>query len=79
MFNVGTLSGVKGFEFSLIIVVGMASDIIPDPSYPEEEHWRDALRLYVAMTRGREQVVLVYNGERSIFLEEMKDFITWTS
>jgi hypothetical protein len=43
----------------------------------EEERWRDALRLYVAITRARDQVFLVYTGDPSEFLLRMKDQILW--
>jgi hypothetical protein len=74
---VGTLSEVKGFEFSLIIIVGCDHMLLPDRSIPEEEQWRDALRLYVAMTRGRDQVALIYQNEPSAFLERMREHLVW--
>ena len=42
-----------------------------------EEQWREALRLYVAMTRGRDQVLFTYRDKPSEFLLSMKEFITW--
>jgi superfamily I DNA/RNA helicase len=74
---VGTLSEVKGFEFSLIIIVGCDRAMLPDHSIPQEEQWRDALRFYVAMTRGRDQVAMVYQNEPSEFLDRMKDQLAW--
>ena len=74
---VGTLPEVKGFEFSLIIIVGCDRKTLPDQTVPEEEQWREALRLYVAMTRGKDQVVMVYNGAPSPFLLQMKEFLAW--
>ncbi|OAM88731.1 AAA family ATPase [Termitidicoccus mucosus] len=74
---VGTLSEVKGFEFSLIIIVECDRMLLPDRSIPEEEQWRDALRLYVAMTRGRDQVALIYKNEPSAFLDKMKEQLVW--
>ena len=41
------------------------------------EAWRHALRLYVAMTRGRDQVALIYSGEPSKFLEVMREDLEW--
>ena len=75
--SIATLSDVKGFEFSLIIIVGCSDAILPDPRIPEDEKWRDALRLYVAMTRGRDQVVLSYENKPSKFLESMKEYLRW--
>jgi adenine-specific DNA-methyltransferase len=42
-----------------------------------DEAWRHALRLYVAMTRGRDQVALIYSGEPSKFLTVMKEDLEW--
>jgi superfamily I DNA/RNA helicase len=69
---VGTLAEVKGFEFSLILIVGCDASFLPDPRLPEDERWRDALRLYVAMTRGRDQVVLIHSGAPSPFIDLMR-------
>ena len=61
----------------MIVIVGAEEDAIPDSAYPEEEHWREALRLYVAMTRGRDQVVFTYKNKPSKLLSSMGDFISW--
>jgi superfamily I DNA/RNA helicase len=63
------LETVKGFEFSLVILSGCNSDVIPNPALPNEEHWRDARRLYVAMTRARDELILTHTGEPSRFLQ----------
>lgn len=75
---VGTLSEVKGFEFSLIILVGCEAGRLPDPSIPRDEQWRDALRFYVAMTRGRDQVVAIFQDTPSEFLEHMRAHLVWS-
>jgi superfamily I DNA/RNA helicase len=74
---VGTIAEVKGFEFSMIIIVGCSSSMFPNNSLPEAEAWRDALRLYVAMTRGRDQVALLYSEEPSTCLDLMRDSLEW--
>ena len=76
--SVSTLSDVKGFEFGMVIIVGACEDSIPDLTYPKEEQWREALRLYVAMTRGRDQVVFTYRNKPSEFLLSMNDFLKWS-
>lgn len=75
--SVGTLSEVKGLEFSLVVIVGCSKNTIPNQQIPEGEYWRDAMRLYVAMTRGRDQVVMTYSGDPSSFLEVMRDHLLW--
>ena len=48
---VGTINELKGFEFRLVVIVGCDASAFPDPGIPRDEIWREALRLYVAMTR----------------------------
>ena len=52
---VGTLSDLKGFEFRLVLILGCDANNFPEKGVPHGEIWRDALRLYVAMTRGRDR------------------------
>jgi len=71
---------VKGFEFSLIIICGLDEGTYPPPGAPAPEHWREALRLYVAITRGRDEVRFFYREQPSSFLLAMGDhlqFQTW--
>jgi superfamily I DNA/RNA helicase len=77
--TVGTTSDVKGFEFSMIIIVGCGKDKLPAPGHCTDETWREALRLYVAITRGRDQVYLIYSGEPSEFLRVMEPGLSWES
>lgn len=75
--TVGTMADVKGFEFSMVIVVGCEAATLPNPGVPRDEAWRDALRLYVAMTRARDDVKLLYAGEPSEILITMNDHLYW--
>lgn len=75
--SVGTMADVKGFEFSLVIIVGCGKDHLPGSGGGQNEIWRDALRLYVAMTRARDEVRLFYSGNPSPFLEDMNEGIYW--
>jgi hypothetical protein len=49
----------------------MGAGEFPPKGVPTGEIWREALRLYVAMTRGRDEVCLVHTGEPSPFLTAM--------
>ena len=60
---VSDVASVKGFEFSLMIIIGLDQDSYPAPGVPREEHWREALRLYVAIGRGRDEVPFLLSGE----------------
>ena len=73
------LETVKGFEFSLVILSECNADVIPNPALPDEEYWRDARRLYVAMTRARDELVLTYIGEPSRFLQGCGETLQWRS
>jgi len=75
--TVGSVADVKGFEFSMVIVVGCGERLLPPTDGCPEEAWRHALRLYVAMTRGRDQVALTYAGNPSKFLEVMREDLEW--
>lgn len=75
--TVASMADVKGFEFSMVIVVGCGEETLPNPGRARDEAWRDALRLYVAMTRARDSVQLFYTGEASPFLLDMNDHIEW--
>ncbi len=68
---VSDIYNIKGFEFSLIVIVGLAEGEFPPRGVPSGEAWREALRLYVAMTRGRDEVCLVYENRPSPFLLAM--------
>lgn len=75
--TVGTIADVKGFEFSMIIIIGCSKKLLPPSDGCAEESWRHALRLYVAMTRGRDQVALIFSGEPSEFMEVMRGDLEW--
>lgn len=72
---VGTISDLKGFEFRLVLILGCDAGSFPHQGTPRDEVWRDALRLYVAMTRGRDQVFLLHDQEPSMFIGIMGDTV----
>ena len=74
---VSNMSDVKGFDFSLVIIIGCGSKMLPPKGHCAKERWRDALRLYVAMTRARDAVRITYTGKPSEFLTCMKEDVTW--
>ncbi|UOV04150.1 AAA family ATPase [Pseudoxanthomonas mexicana] len=64
------LENTKGFEFQCVIIVNCEAGAIPSPHAPREETFRDLSRLYVAMTRARQQLVVSYCGRPSEFLDK---------
>jgi hypothetical protein len=72
---VSNLHDLKGFEFNLVIIIGCEQGKFPARGVHLDEAWRDALRLYVAMTRARDQVYLLYEGDASPFIHDMQSDI----
>lgn len=75
--SVATMADVKGFEFSLVLIVGCGAKFLPSIGGCQREAWREALRLYVAMTRARDEVRLFYTGDPSRFLMTMQEGLNW--
>lgn len=73
---VSDIYNIKGFEFSLIVIVGLGEGEFPPQGVPNGEAWREALRLYVAMTRGRDEVCLIHQGAPSPFITAMSSAVT---
>lgn len=69
-----TLHGSKGLEFPVVFLYGLEKGELPlerkgeDPDVPEERRL-----FYVGMTRAREELVLTFTGEPSVFLEEIPE------
>lgn len=76
---ISDLETVKGFEFSLVIIHNCISNNIPSFSLPKDERWRDARKLYVAMTRARDELVFANAGEPSEFLKGIKSDLIWST
>ena len=68
---------LKGFEFNCVIIIGCNKGDFPVEGYLKEETWRDALRLYVSMTRARDKVYLLFDSEPSEFLRTMEKDLVW--
>jgi superfamily I DNA/RNA helicase len=74
---ISDLTNIKGFEFSLMIIVAMDSAAFPPKGRATDEKWRDALRLYVSLTRARDEARLIYSEAPSEFLTAMEDKLEW--
>jgi len=72
---VADITSVKGFEFKVVFIIGLEAGSFPASGRHEEEVWRDAQRLYVAITRGMNEVRMYHHGEPSVMLEAMEDAI----
>ena len=73
--KISTIESAKGHEFSVVFLVGMNEGVIPGGDATASDLLRDARRLYVALTRARDRVVLTWNrqggGQASPFLTQM--------
>jgi superfamily I DNA/RNA helicase len=74
---VSDIMTVKGFEFRNIFILGLEKGIFPPVGRMPAELWRDAQRLYVAITRGRNEVRFYYQNEASPFLRSMGDTVAY--
>lgn len=63
------LEQTKGFEFDLVCIVNVSNEIIPNPTTPTTERFRDLSKLYVAMTRARFQLILSHSGDPSPYID----------
>lgn len=66
---ISDLEQMKGFEFDCVIILNCNKEIIPNLYLPEAESFRDICRLYVAMTRAKNELILSYSNEYSPIFE----------
>ena len=72
---ISDLEQTKGFEFDLVCILNCSEGIIPNPQVPEDEHFRELSRLYVAMTRAKLELIISFSGEKSSLFNNVDDFI----
>lgn len=60
--KISTIESAKGHEFGYVYIAGIDSDVFSSDDEHEIETRREASRLYVAMTRARESLIMTYNG-----------------
>jgi hypothetical protein len=73
------LETLKGFEFPLVFLMQCSASMIPDSGSPKSEQWRDARRVYVAMTRARDEVLFTYTATPSPFLTSLGSCVAWST
>lgn len=74
------LEQTKGYEFDLVVIVNCCEGVLPPHDTPADEMYRDGCRLYVAMTRAKNDLYLSYHGEPSPWLRSAKNklsFFDW--
>lgn len=77
---IGTMHGIKGFEFKVVFLVGMNESMIPYKNqldkleyHREIEEYENKERslLYVAMTRARDQLYILSSNQISKWIEKI--------
>jgi superfamily I DNA/RNA helicase len=68
---VSKMEAVKGFEFDTVIICDLSEGVLPRAGTPPDEYWREAAVVYSALTRARDELVVTYIGEPSLFLKAM--------
>jgi hypothetical protein len=74
------LEQTKGYEFNLVILVNCRDGVLPPAGTAPEETFRHGCRLYVAMTRARDELYLSYSGAASKWLNRESrslSFMNW--
>ncbi|WP_417703447.1 3'-5' exonuclease [Rheinheimera aquimaris] len=59
--KISTIESAKGHEFSAVYIMGLVDGLLPNADIDVEDLPREASRLYVAMTRAREKLVMTYS------------------
>jgi superfamily I DNA/RNA helicase len=67
------MDSAKGYEFDCVILADISENSFKTRAQNDEEIWRDAAKLYVAMTRARDELIFTYEGKPHFFLEDIKD------
>lgn len=63
--KVSTIESAKGHEFASVFIMGLVEGVFPNTQIREHEIAREASRLYVAMTRARETLIVTYSPSQS--------------
>lgn len=71
------LEQTKGYEFNVMVIINCTEGVLPPHDAMPEEHFRHGCRLYVAMTRARDELYLSYSGRASGWLDNAKDSLTF--
>lgn len=69
------LEQTKGFEFDYMCIINCSQGVIPNNQMPEEEHYRELSRLYVAMTRAKLELIISYSGTPSPLFKNTEDYL----
>ncbi len=69
---VSRMEAVKGFEFDTVIACDLSESMVPHKGTPRDEYWREAAIVYSALTRARDELILTFVSQPSVFLHVME-------
>lgn len=72
---ISRLEAVKGFEFDTVLVADLSMSVIPKQGLLKDDFWREAAIVYSALTRARDELIITYTGEPSIFVHAMEPHV----
>jgi len=73
------LEQTKGYEFDMVVVVNCREGVLPPFDAPPDEMYRHGCRLYVAMTRAKNDLYISYSGTASKWLLNAQKVLTFES
>ena len=76
---ISDLNQTKGFEFDKMIIINCSERVFPDPSLPEEEHYKEISKLYVAMTRAKKELTITFSGIKSKVFRGLEHYFNCTT
>lgn len=72
------MDAIKGFEFDTVIA-DLSATMLPPSGTLSNEYWRSAAAVYCALTRARDELVIVYGNSRSVYLDAMREEVDYVS
>lgn len=72
-------SVAKGFEFDTVVILDLSRDSFPPAGVQPNYLWKEAAKLYVALTRARDELLILYTDKPSDFLDVMRDDVEYGS
>ncbi|MCX7641684.1 MAG: UvrD-helicase domain-containing protein [Elusimicrobiales bacterium] len=71
------MASVKGYEFDSVIIADMSDSKFPTKNSNDPELWREITKLYVAMTRARDELIFTYEGKKSYIFDYFEDKVDY--
>lgn len=68
------LEQTKGFEFDIMCIINCNKGVIPNPTLPEGEWYKEVAKFYVAMTRAKLSLLVSYSGQPAAILEGCRNY-----